>query len=298
MTKPFKIIDLFAGPGGLGEGFSAFKDADASHPFRISLSVEKEPSAQRTLQLRAFYRQFPEGEAPQAYYDFLSGKLGNNPDALYQDTRYHKQATAAAKEARQFTLGEENRKVNSAISEALGSSTEPWVLIGGPPCQAYSIVGRSRNMGIADYDAIEDHRNFLYKEYLKVISKFQPDIYVLENVKGLLSTKVGGIPIFDEIRRDLECPAKALGTSDKRQKYTLYSLTTHKESFSGDDFKSKDFVVRSEDYGVPQARHRVILIGVKNDLALKSLPLILHPCLLYTSPSPRDRTRSRMPSSA
>ncbi len=69
MGRPLKIIDLFAGPGGLGEGFSAYKDESGERPFKIGLSVEKEASAHRTLQLRAFYRQFPEGEAPSIYYD-------------------------------------------------------------------------------------------------------------------------------------------------------------------------------------------------------------------------------------
>ena len=54
-----KIIDLFAGPGGLGEGFSAYEDEDGNHPFSIAVSVEKEPSAHKTLQLRAFFRKFP-----------------------------------------------------------------------------------------------------------------------------------------------------------------------------------------------------------------------------------------------
>jgi len=274
MNKPFKIIDLFSGPGGLGEGFSAFRDSTGLHPFKIGLSVEKEASAHRTLQLRAFYRQFPDGEAPEIYYDFLAGKLGKDPEIIYREPAFRKKAKDAAEEARQFTLGEDNRSINVAIDKALGKRNAPWVLIGGPPCQAYSLVGRARNRGIAGYDAQKDHRNFLYREYLKVIAKFQPAIFVMENVKGLLSAKVGGKSIFEEIKNDLQCPARALSTNDKRQEYTIYSLTT--SSNTSDDLfiqpTAGDFIIRSENYGVPQKRHRVILLGIRNDLASKTTP--------------------------
>lgn len=278
MKNSFKIIDLFAGPGGLGEGFSSFRDSSGHHPFKIALSIEKEASAHKTLQLRAFYRQFPDGEAPKAYYDYLAGKLGPSPDALYNDSRYRSQAQAAAEEARQFTLGEDNRSINTAIKKALGRRQEPWVLIGGPPCQAYSLVGRSRNRGIVGYDAQKDKRNFLYKEYLKVIAKFQPAVFVMENVKGILSAKIEGISIFDEIRKDLECPAKALGTNEKKQDYTVFSLTTHptsSEDLLGSTIKATNFVIKAENYGIPQARHRVILLGVRNDLIGNTTPNIL-----------------------
>ena len=75
MARPFKIIDLFAGPGGLGEGFSGFNTPDGARPFRISASIEKEASAHRTLLLRAFYRQFDSAAAPKEYYDFLAGNV-------------------------------------------------------------------------------------------------------------------------------------------------------------------------------------------------------------------------------
>ncbi len=71
MHHKIPIIDLFAGPGGLGEGFSAFSVPDRGDPFEIALSIEKEPNAHRTLTLRAFFRQFPAGKAPEAYYEYL-----------------------------------------------------------------------------------------------------------------------------------------------------------------------------------------------------------------------------------
>ena len=73
MQATFAIVDLFAGPGGLAEGFSSVKRPDGSRPFRVVLSVEKEPSAFDTLRMRAFLRQFP-GAFPVEYYEFLNGE--------------------------------------------------------------------------------------------------------------------------------------------------------------------------------------------------------------------------------
>ncbi|MEE2730109.1 MAG: DNA (cytosine-5-)-methyltransferase [Pseudomonadota bacterium] len=288
MKDGFKIIDLFAGPGGLGEGFSAYKDSCGQHPFKIALSIEKEESAHRTLQLRSFYRQFPEGEVPDVYYRYLAGEFGKLPDELYKDSTVRKEARLAAEEARQFTLGEHNRAINTAIEAALGKNKGPWVLIGGPPCQAYSLVGRSRNMGIEGYDAEKDHRSFLYREYLKVIAKFRPTIFVMENVKGMLSAKVGGRSIFEDIRRDLQCPAKALRSSDWPQEYVIYSLAIESEQSTSDLFDKSldphDFVLKAENYGVPQARHRVILLGIKSDVAS-----LVNPGILEEKPAPNIR---------
>ena len=81
--------------------------------------------------------------------------------------------------------------------------SKKWVLIGGPPCQAYSIVGRARVGGIDN----EDHRVYLYKEYLRIIAMHQPSVFVMENVEGLLSAKVNGEKVFSWILRDLQDPS-------------------------------------------------------------------------------------------
>src|ERR1700730_11220473 len=73
MTTEFAIVDLFAGPGGLAEGFSSIREGDGSQPFQIALSVEKEASAFETLRFRSFFRQF-KGAAPTEYYRFLNGE--------------------------------------------------------------------------------------------------------------------------------------------------------------------------------------------------------------------------------
>lgn len=279
MTNTIEVIDLFAGPGGLGEGFSAYKDSAGNHPFKIKLSVEKDVSAHQTLMLRAFYRQFHEGSVPDEYYRFLEGKFGKDPSILYKNSKFSKEANAAATEARLLTLGEHNNAIHSSISSALGGYADcwakPWVLIGGPPCQAYSIVGRSRNAGKSGYVAEKDHRNFLYKEYLKVIAKYRPTVFVMENVKGLLSAKVGGLSMFEEIRRDLQCPGKAVGSDGLNTEYIICSLTTTGADLFGSSLEPTDFVIKSELYGIPQARHRVILLGIRRDAIKPDIPTIL-----------------------
>ena len=273
MTKPVKVIDLFAGPGGLGEGFSSLR-TNNKQQFKIAISIEKEASAHRTLLLRAVFRQFEPENVPECYYDFLKGKLGKNPeDELYKQPEIQEALAEARIEAQQLTLGEDSpQKVYGKIKDAVGD--DDCILIGGSPCQAYSLVGRSRNYGAKDreYSAENDHRNFLYKEYLKVIAKFQPLVFVMENVKGMLSAKINGELIFPSIREDLQNPCKSVNVKPaigrKKHKYRLYSFVQkngEQDLFNVENLHPKDFIIRAEDYGIPQARHRVILLGVRED---------------------------------
>ncbi|CQH44181.1 TPA: DNA (cytosine-5-)-methyltransferase [Yersinia enterocolitica] len=254
-----KIVDLFAGPGGLGEGFSSHE------AFRIVVSAEMESSAHATLRLRAFYRILKRlGEdAVEPYFDLCNGKTTVPKDDIPLPSWNKRIAIAweeASKEALQLTLGEKesNARLDQAIKDHKISPDIPWLLIGGPPCQAYSLVGRARNKGKIDYKAEEDPRHFLYKEYLRIIAKHKPHVFVMENVKGILSSKVGGQRIFHSILEDLTACD-----------YRIYSLVT-KTCFTKNDDPTKidarDFIVRAEQYGIPQARHRVILIGVREDL--------------------------------
>ena len=89
-NAPVPLIDIFAGPGGLGEGFSAYRPAGAS-VFKSMISIEKEESAHRTLTLRSFFRLFEHGKAPQAYYDCLAKRI--TLDELYR--QFPKQAEQA-----------------------------------------------------------------------------------------------------------------------------------------------------------------------------------------------------------
>lgn len=263
-----RIIDLFAGPGGLGEGFSALRDTKGNRAFRIAMSVEKEESAHATLTLRAFLRQFEPDERPSEYEAYRRGEISKTT----LTEKWQKQFDAATEE----TLGKPTAlgKDNVAIEERIKSlkekhSDEPWVVIGGPPCQAYSLAGRSRNKGIADYCAETDERNFLYREYLRILALAQPAVFVMENVRGILSAKVGGRHIFQDILRDLRNPGKAEFVSGSEDiEYQIYSLVTE-----GDDLKPEDYLIRAEEYEIPQRRHRVILIGIRNDIKRKPATL-------------------------
>ena len=201
------VIDLFAGPGGLGEGF-----ASHSKQFRIVLSVEKDKWAHQTLELRAFYRQFPKG-APDAYYKHVA--INNRADRLADRSRlfdeFPEQAKAARFEACLAELGtpegeaEVRRRLEKVRSQ--GTDLGDAILMGGPPCQAYSVVGRSRRSKDAKadiYHEAEDPRHQLYRWYLQILSEFQPAAFVMENVRGILSSKYEGAPIFPKIRADLE----------------------------------------------------------------------------------------------
>jgi len=138
------------------------------------------------------------------------------------------------------------------------------VLIGGPPCQAYSVVGRSRNRGTAGYRPEDDHRHFLYREYLHVINEFRPAVFVMENVKGILTSQVANVQMFSAITEDLRRPDLASAGEDRGLGYVLVALgATTDELFELDP---RDFIVQAEQFGVPQARHRVIVCGIRQDV--------------------------------
>jgi len=265
------VIDLFAGPGGLGEGFSAFRNAHGEAPFIVDLSVEKEASAHATLTLRSFLRQFGDDEWPEDYWHYLLGNIGK--DELYE--RWPEQYKAAREHTlgRPTALGHDNARIERQLRELRYKwKSDPCVVIGGPPCQAYSLVGRSRNRGKRGYRPEEDDRNYLYREYLRVLARVQPEAFVMENVRGLLSAQVDGGPIFQAILSDLRRPGKATGIRRASGlEYAIYSLVV-----PGDDPEPEDFVIRAEHYGVPQARHRVILLGVRSDMNVQ-------PCSLQAS---------------
>lgn len=259
-----QIVDLFAGPGGMGEGFSS--SGDGKH-FDIIVSAEMDPVARRTLRLRAFYRLLKREyrDGLQDYYRYCNGEAPtpSSPETAEFWNR-------AEEEARQITLGsiEGDEELNELIEARLIKDGRPWVLIGGPPCQAYSIVGRARNQAKQGYVPENDHRHFLYKDYLRIIKDYCPTVFVMENVKGILSSKVGGKGIFSQILNDLADPTKALDGVEGGQKYKICSLVSE-ESFSSSDaiggVNPKSFIIEAEKYGIPQARHRVILLGIAID---------------------------------
>ena len=126
------------------------------------------------------------------------------------------------------------------IKERVGKQNVE-VIIGGPPCQSFSSVGRAQDKK----SMRDDPRNFLFKSYLEIVEKFMPKVFVFENVSGILSAKPNGVPIFPQIIEEMS-------------KY--FDVCDDKETI----------LLNSAHYGVPQVRKRVILIAVRKDLNFKS----------------------------
>lgn len=269
-----KVVDVFAGPGGLSEGFSAVKDNRGNPVFEIVLSIEMDPFAFETLKLRTFFRSFG-SNVPDGYYMHLRQEVER--DELYESfPAAAREAEAKCWHARLGPEGQSPITVRKRIDSAVGVD-EDWVLIGGPPCQAYSWVGRSRNKGNPEYNPSKDVRQRLYVEYLQILADHSPAIFVMENVKGLLSATVDNTRIFHRILEDLRSPVVALerdgrsSRGSRQLEYRIFSLVEHREFENGD---TGGTLIRSEEYGIPQARHRVILLGIRNDLR-KASPKIL-----------------------
>ena len=273
MANKINVIDLFAGPGGLGEGFSAFQDSARQNPFHIRMSVEKEASAHKTLTLRALYRSLTNTSDRELYKGYVTGNVTKEkmtrslPDAW---SKANSETLAGPR-----ALGEDNELIHKRLRQLKREHAgEPWLVIGGPPCQAYSLAGRSRNKGIVGYQAENDSRHFLYQEYLEVLSIIQPDVFVMENVKGILTSHVSGRKIFPTILKDLTNPKAATSNGGRRngKSYRIYSFVCAPDDndiFSAHYANDSDYIIRAEQYGVPQARHRVILIGVSDEILKK-----------------------------
>ena len=155
-----------------------------------------------------------------------------------------------------------SRVIDDRISKITKAHGGNVVLIGGPPCQAYSLVGRARRKSIKDYEPSKDDRHFLYKEYIRILERLRPAAFVMENVKGLLSSSVDGEGVFEKVLDDLSRVHKGM--------YRLVPLAPRSgQMFPGWETHppATDFVVRAEHFGIPQARHRVIVVGIRDDVA-------------------------------
>ena len=266
-NHPFPVVDLFAGPGGLGEGFSILKNQRGNGVFESVVSIERDEFAHQTLHLRHFLRAFPDNTFPIEYYSYLAGEISKQN--LYG--KFPEQKKHADQSALKISLGDEDPAlVNKIISDKL-SDAKLWALVGGPPCQAYSLVGRSRMKNEPGFS--DDIRHFLYKEYLSIIADHSPPVFVMENVKGLLSSKVGNKFAIDMILEDLKSPVVALNRGDTSLEYKLYGLAGN--GLPGIIEDPREFIVKAENHGVPQARHRMFIVGVRSDLDL--LPNRLEP---------------------
>ncbi len=225
------------------------RDAKGRPAFRIGLSIEKEVSAFSTLTLRAAYRHLRHAGRSAPYFDFVRGDLSWQE---FEKIPVVAEALAqASMEARQHELGKtDERQIDREIRTALKGERD-WVLIGGPPCQAYSLVGRARRAKDESFAADEKH--FLYREYLRIIREHAPAVFVMENVKGLLSSKHSGEHMFERICEDLSHPRPDLE----------YEICSFVRGGTSSELLPNDYVIEAESFGIPQTRHRVILLGIR-----------------------------------
>ncbi len=253
MKIAFGIVDLFSGPGGLGEGFCSLRRGMAS-AFEIDVSVEKDSAAHSTLRLRSFLRKFDD-DLPREYVDFLNGET-EEPD---WSALFPVQWSKAENETLNLTLGDAQttKILNDRIQEIRQRRGDRVILIGGPPCQAYSLAGRGRKPSDLGYVAHEENRHLLYEEYIHVLGSLRPAAFVMENVKGMLSSSIEGRMVFDLVTADLK-------NSGGMTQYALFPLSASIDQEQV--VKPQDFVVATEHQGIPQARHRVIIIGIRRDL--------------------------------
>lgn len=189
----YSFIDLFAGCGGLTEGFYKKGYIPLAH-------VEWDHTACETLKERMKYYKFKNAEDSVLEADITDDNIVNRIDSI----------------------------VNGAQVD---------VIIGGPPCQAYSSLGRAKDENAME----EDPRNFLFESYVKILNHYMPKVFVFENVTGILTAHVKGKKIIDLVIKELS------------RNYNV-------------DFDPDMVVLNSADYGVPQIRKRVIIIGVRNDI--------------------------------
>lgn len=214
-------IDLFSGAGGLTEGF-------VRAGYNIIAHIEKEYPASLTLKTRIAYHYLKGNNQLDLYYSYINGEISR--EELYSYIPEKFLDSVINEEINDDTLNEIYKKI-----DVLKGEQNIDIIIGGPPCQAYSLVGRARSKT----KMVGDSRKYLYKHYLKFLEKYNPKIFVFENVRGMLSSKdENGENIFDKIIKEMGM----LG------------------------YKIEHKLLDAKDFGVPQSRKRVIIIGWKECL--------------------------------
>ena len=274
MIEQIPVIDLFSGPGGFAEGFSPCGIPDSRCRYKIVLSIEKEQHAFNTLVLRAFLRKFKDG-IPNEYYEFLNR---STPEPDWQKL-YPDEWNQACKETQMLELG--TSRTHSLVKQDIRNIKKRYrrrvVLIGGPPCQAYSVAGRARTAGIKGYTPGNDPRISLYEQFVRIVSMLEPAIAVMENVKGMISSSFNKECIFQKVMHRLR---NACGPNS----YELFALTPSTLGLSFEELleSPSEFIVHSENFGVPQTRHRVFIVCIHAEIS-KKLPIELAPRLIPRS---------------
>lgn len=226
-NRPYNFIDLFAGAGGLSEGFIQAGFMPVAH-------VEMNPFAAKTLETRSAYYYLKAQKQLSRYYEYLKGTLSRE-DFLRNIPEQYLKAVLCE------TMSDESlpglfKTIDGLLKEkGLGSVD---VIIGGPPCQAYSLVGRAQSKHM-ETPMEEDPRNGLYKLYARFLKKYQPRMFVFENVMGIESANGG----------------KTWKNIQKYLKRVGYEIECHEQN--------------SKDYGVLQNRRRMIIVGWLKNSGLK-----------------------------
>jgi DNA (cytosine-5)-methyltransferase 1 len=221
-VKPtYTFIDLFAGAGGLSEGFLRNGYIPVAH-------IEKNKDACFTLKTRLAYHYLKNSGNIAVYQDYILGKIDRT-------TLYKNVPPELISSVMNSAISEENiDEIFVKISESLKTAKRKKVdvIVGGPPCQAYSLLGRA-----ATKDKIgDDHRNYLYKLYGKFLTRFQPKLFVFENVPGIRTANDG------KYYKNLKKYFKRIG------------------------YEVEDQILDAVNFGVVQRRQRVIIIGWKKKL--------------------------------
>jgi DNA (cytosine-5)-methyltransferase 1 len=223
--RKYTFIDLFAGCGGLSEGFLQTGN------FEGLAHVEWEMPMVKTLRQRLVDRWgHTEEDAQKSVIKFDVQKT----DELIKGNW--------SEESKKIYAADNHPNIVSKGLRGLVGRKSVDFIIGGPPCQAYSIAGRAQDPNSMK----DDYRNYLFESFVKIVDYFKPKVFVFENVPGLLSACPGDIPVKERIYEAF----KEIG----------YIIRNPKNL--------KDAVYCAEDYGVPQKRNRVIIIGVRNDSSL------------------------------
>ncbi|WP_270312866.1 DNA cytosine methyltransferase [Ligilactobacillus agilis] len=233
---PLNTIELFAGAGGLLDGFEQTRE------YNLLAAVEWLKPQCRTLRHRLIDRY-------------------NIQDANSKVINFDIQRTD------ELLHGWENDLkfgTNPGL-DSLVANNEVHVISGGPPCQAYSLAGRIRD----EHGMRYDYRNFLFESYIKVVSHYRPKLIVFENVEGMLSAAPDGELIVNKIRRGFD----EIGYEivDDLRKFALQNLA---------------------DYGVPQFRKRLIIIGIRRDGDNLNYQNILHHFYLNILPNFKEAQRT------
>ncbi|WP_373811340.1 DNA cytosine methyltransferase [Porphyromonas macacae] len=223
------FIDLFAGAGGLSEGFIRAGYTPLAH-------IEMDKYACDTLKTRAAFHWLKANNKLQVYKKYLYGKQEKEDGGkLWEQVPPEIINSIIHEKIDKDTIDEIFAKVDK-----LKGDKQVDIIIGGPPCQAYSVVGRARD----PKNMKKDPRNFLYKYYLQFLKRYKPRMFVFENVPGILSAKNG--VHLENIKNGVDKAG--------------YEIELRK--------------LRASDYGVLQNRERIIIIGWEKGLNLKYPELV------------------------